>query len=136
MTEQQKAMVQTSFAEVGDIAEIAAALFYHRLFELDPQLKPLFKGDLTEQGRKLMQMLTLAVSTLDHPETLRAKLQQLGARHIGYGVQPHHYQTVGAALIWTLEQGLGAGFTDEVRAAWTTLYTFVAETMQQAAMAV
>lgn len=135
MTQIQKQLVKTSFAQVAKIADIAAALFYQRLFELDPALKPLFKGDLVEQGRKLMQMLALTVGGLEYFETMQPALRQLGARHLSYGVTAEHYQTVGAALLWTLEQGLGTGFTDEVRVAWTAVYTLVAETMQQTAMA-
>lgn len=134
MDKQQKDLVKISFAQVAKISDTAAGLFYQRLFELDPALRAMFKGDLVEQGRKLMQMLALVVGGLDYFETMRSSLQQLGARHIGYGVTAEHYQTVGAALIWTLEQGLGDGFTKDVRAAWTAVYTLVAETMQKAAM--
>jgi hemoglobin-like flavoprotein len=126
----QKALVQTSFAQVRPIADAAAALFYRRLFELDPTLRPLFKGDLKEQGRKLMEMLTLAVKGLDRPEALLPALTLLGRRHAGYGVKEHDYETVGEALLWTLEQGLGPSFTPEVREAWTALYGFVADTMR------
>jgi len=134
MNQTQKQLVKTSFAQIAKIADTASELFYQRLFELDPTLRPMFKGDLVEQGRKLMQMLALVVGGLDYFETMRSSLQQLGARHIGYGVTADHYQTVGAALIWTLEQGLGDGFTQDVRAAWTAVYTLVAGTMQKAAM--
>jgi hemoglobin-like flavoprotein len=126
----QKALVQTSFAQVRPIADAAAALFYRRLFELDPTLRPLFKGDLKEQGRKLMDMLTLAVKGLDRPEALLPALAALGRRHAGYGVNKHDYETVGEALLWTLEQGLGPSFTPDIREAWTALYRFVADTMR------
>jgi hemoglobin-like flavoprotein len=126
----QKALVQTSFAQVRPIADEAAALFYNRLFELDPTLRPLFKGDLKEQGRKLMEMLTLAVKGLDRPEALLPALAALGRRHAGYGVNKHDYETVGEALLWTLEQGLGPSFTPDIREAWTALYRFVADTMR------
>lgn len=131
MNQTQKQLVQTTFAQVAEISDTAAALFYQRLFELDPQLRTLFKGDLREQGRKLMQMLAVAVGNLNYPETLLPALRALGARHRGYGVEARHYETVGTALLWTLEQGLGTAFTDEARAAWTAVYTLVAETMQQ-----
>jgi hemoglobin-like flavoprotein len=131
----QKALVQTSFAQVGPIAETAAALFYGRLFELDPTLRPLFKGDLKEQGRKLMDMLRLAVKGLDRPEALLPALAELGRRHAGYGVNERDYETVGEALLWTLEQGLGPCFTPEIRAAWTALYRLVADTMCAACVA-
>jgi hemoglobin-like flavoprotein len=129
MNTTQKTLVQTSFAQVRPIADEAAALFYSRLFELDPALQPLFKGDMEEQGRKLMDMLTLAVKGLDRPEALLPVLATLGRRHAGYGVKKQDFETVGEALLWTLEQGLGPGFTPEVREAWTDLYRFVADTM-------
>jgi hemoglobin-like flavoprotein len=131
----QKALVQTSFAQVQPIADAAAALFYRRLFELDPTLRPLFKGDMEEQGRKLMEMLALAVKGLDRPDALLPALAALGRRHAGYGVNEHSYETVGAALLWTLEQGLGPGFTPDIREAWAALYRFVADTMRQGATA-
>jgi hemoglobin-like flavoprotein len=126
----QKALVQTSFAQVRPIADTAAAMFYSRLFELNPMLRPLFKGHLEEQGRKLMEVLGLVVRGLDRTEALLPALTLLGRRHEGYGVKEHDYETVGAALLWTLEQGLGPSFTPEVREAWTALYRFVAGTMR------
>jgi len=131
----QKELVQTSFAQVRRIADVAAALFYRRLFELDPTLRSLFKGDLKEQGRKLMDMLTLAVKGLDRPEALLPALAALGRRHAGYGVNEHDYETVGEALIWTLEQGLGPNFTPDVREAWEAVYRLVAGAMREAAVA-
>jgi hemoglobin-like flavoprotein len=131
----QKELVQTSFEQVRPIADAAAALFYNRLFELDPTLRPLFKGDMKEQGRKLMDMITLAVKGLDRPEALLPALAALGRRHAGYGVNKHDYETVGEALLWTLEQGLGPGFTPDVREAWEAVYAFVAGAMREAAVA-
>jgi hemoglobin-like flavoprotein len=128
----QKALVQTSFAQVRPIADAAAALFYSRLFELDPTLRPLFKGPIEEQGRKLMEMLGLAIKGLDRPEALLPALAALGRRHAGYGVNEHDYETVGEALLWTLEQGLGPSFTPQVQEAWAALYRFVADTMRAA----
>lgn len=133
MTNKQKELVQSSFALVAPIAETAAQLFYNRLFEIDPSLRRLFKGNVEEQGRKLMQMLALAVKGLDHPESLLPGLRALGARHEQYGVQARDYATVGAALLWTLECGLGAAFTSEVEEAWLAVYTMIAETMQSRA---
>ena len=128
----QKALVQTSYAQIRPIADAAAALFYRRLFELDPTLRPLFKGDLEEQGGKLMDMIGLAVKALDRPDALLPALATLGRRHAGYGVNEHDYETVGEALIWTLDQGLGPSFTTEIREAWTALYRLVADTMRAA----
>lgn len=114
------------------IADTAAKLFYGRLFELDPELRPLFKSDITEQGRKLMQMIQLAVRGLNDLPALVPAVEQLGRRHVDYGVRNKDYETVGTALLWTLEKGLGEGFTPEVREAWTAVYTLLAGTMQAA----
>jgi len=133
MTEHQIQLIRQSFALVAPISDTAAALFYQRLFELDPALRPMFPASLVGQGRKLMQMLGAAVGLLDKPATLIPTLESLGRRHAGYGVRDEHYATVGSALLWTLEQGLGPAFTPEVRAAWIGLYDVVATTMQRAA---
>ena len=126
-------LVQESFELVKPISETAADLFYGRLFELDNTLRPLFPTDLSEQKKKLMGTLAFAVAGLQNPETIVPAVQQLGRRHAGYGVQPAHYDTVGAALLWTLGQGLGEQFTAEVQEAWTAVYTLLATTMQEAA---
>ena len=133
MTPQQKHLVQTTFAKVAPIADDAAAIFYGRLFELDPSLRPMFTTDLKEQGRKLMRMIGLAVNGLDRLDDLVPVVQQLGARHGGYGVRDEHYDTVATALLWTLERGLGPDFTPEVQDAWVTVYGILASTMKQAA---
>jgi hemoglobin-like flavoprotein len=128
-------LVQDSFKSVAPIADEAAALFYSRLFELDPQLRHLFKGDAKEQGRKLMMMIGAAVRGLSNLKALVPAVESLGRRHVGYGVRPSHYETVGAALLWTLRQGLGVRFTPQVEAAWTQTYTLLANTMKEAAAA-
>lgn len=115
------------------IAEQAAKLFYDRLFALDPALKPLFKGDLVEQGRKLLATLKVAVNGLTKLDKIVPVVRDLGARHAGYGVRDGHYDTVGAALLWILEQGLGDAFTEEVRNAWAATYSLVADVMKDAA---
>jgi hemoglobin-like flavoprotein len=133
MTPRQILLVQTTFAQVEPIAETAAALFYARLFELDPSLRPLFTTDIQEQGRKLMQTIAVAVRGLDNLDALVPAVRALGKRHAGYGVQDQHYETVAAALIWTLEAGLGDAFTPEVREAWATVYWLLADTMKDGA---
>ena len=133
MTPEQIALVRASFAQVLPIADAAAALFYDRLFALDPSLRPLFRDDLTAQGRALMGLLREAVLGLDRLDRLVPDVRALGRRHAGYGVEDRHYATVAAALLWTLERGLGAAFTPETRAAWTAAYTLLATTMQEAA---
>jgi len=135
ITATQKALVQESFALVAPIAETAAWLFYNRLFEVDPSLRPLFKGDIGAQGKMLMQALALSVKSLDRPDLLIPVLQDLGRRHARYGVEDSHYDTVGSALIWTLEKGLGERFTNDVRDAWLAVYTLVSITMKDAARA-
>jgi len=125
--------VKSSFALVAPIAPQAAALFYANLFEADPSLRALFKGDMEAQGAKLMQMIGVAVSKLGEPEVLLPALQSLGKRHAGYGVQDGHYDVVGGALLKTLDQGLGPAFTPEVRAAWTDVYGVMAGVMKDAA---
>jgi nitric oxide dioxygenase len=133
MTPEQVQLVKTSFASVLPIAERAGMMFYDRLFELDPTLRPMFKGEMSEQNRVLMRMIASAVNGLDRLETIVPTVRALGVRHAGYGVVDAHYQTVGEALLWTLQQGLGDGFTPEVAEAWTTAYGLLAGTMQSAA---
>jgi hemoglobin-like flavoprotein len=133
LTPAQKDLVQTSFTSIAAIADDAAILFYQKLFELDPSLKPMFRGDMAEQRKKLMQMLTAAVKGLDRLEQLVPVVQDLGRRHGAYGVTESHYETVGAALLWTLEAGLGRNFTREVKDAWTAVYGLLATTMKDAA---
>lgn len=127
-------LVQQSWAEVAPIAPKAAELFYQNLFAADPGLKRLFKGNMTEQGQKLMQMIGAAVSKLHDLDGLVPVLQSLGKRHAGYGVKEAHYQLVGAALLKTLGQGLGDGFTPAVRAAWTEVYGVMAGVMIEASV--
>lgn len=133
MTPQQTALVQESWAAVTPIADAAADLFYGRLFELDPALKELFPSDLTEQKKKLMQTLAVCVNGLTDLGEIVPAVQALGKRHADYKVQEQHYETVGAALLWTLEQGLGEKFTPEVRDAWIEVYTVLSTTMKEAA---
>jgi hemoglobin-like flavoprotein len=134
MTPEEKKLVTQSFEQVLPIADLAASLFYNRLFELDPALRSMFRGDMQEQGRKLMLMLRVAVANQNRLDVLIPAVGQLGVRHGAYGVQRAHYATVGAALLWTLEQGLGPAFTPEVCTAWTTVYTTLSTIMQQAAV--
>lgn len=122
-------LVQESWKKVAAIAPQAAELFYQNLFVADPSLKSLFKGDMTEQGKKLMQMIDAAVGKLNDLETLVPILQSLGVRHDGYGVKEEHYQTVGGALLKTLGQGLGEDFTPEVKEAWASVYGTMADVM-------
>ena len=135
MTPENQALVRDSFARIVPIAPQAAALFYDRLFALDPALKDLFKGDMQDQGRKLMAMIGIAVGNLDRLETIVASVQTLGRRHATYGVRPEDYDTVAAALLWTLGQGLGEAFTPAVAAAWTETYTILATVMKDQAAA-
>lgn len=133
MTSAEITLVKESFRKVLPIADQAAALFYTRLFELDPSLRALFHGDMAEQGRKLMHMLGMAVAGLDRLEQLVPAVRALGLRHAGYRVRDEHYETVGEALLWTLGRGLGSAFTPEMQAAWAKTYWTLAETMKAGA---
>lgn len=133
MNPQQIALVQTSFAKVEPIADVAAELFYQRLFAIDPTALPLFRGNMEQQGKRLMQMIGVAVKSLHKLDDIVGPVQALGRRHAGYGVLPGHYESVGAALLWTLGQGLGSDFTPEVEAAWAATYGLLATVMQEAA---
>jgi hemoglobin-like flavoprotein len=133
MTPEQVFLVQRSWKQVLPIADTAAELFYGKLFSLDPSVKPLFKGDMKAQGRKLMAMIGTAVNGLTQLQTIVPAVQELGRRHVKYGVKDSHYDTVGAALLWTLEQGLADAFTPDVKAAWTEVYGVLATTMKDAA---
>ena len=132
MNAQQIKLVQSTFAQVVPIAATAADLFYGRLFETEPELRPMFPDDLTEQKKKLMGMLGTAVGGLSRLDVILPAVQSLGRRHAGYGVTADHYAPVGAALLWTLEKGLGEVFTADARAAWAMAYTTLATAMIEA----
>lgn len=117
------------------LAEEAAVLFYARLFKLDPSLRPLFEIDIRRQGIKLMQMLHLVVESLDKMERLIPELHSLGVRHVAYGVEDHHYETVGSALLWTFEKALSPDYTAETNEAWTSLYSLLAQIMKEGSKA-
>lgn len=133
VTTEQISLVRNSWAQVVPIADQAAQLFYGRLFELDPALKPMFKGDMEEQGQKLMRMISIAVDNLDKLDDIVPTIQDLGVKHLDYGVKNADYDTVGAALLWTLGQGLGEAFTTAVMSAWADVYGLLAGTMKDAA---
>lgn len=131
MTPRQMTLVQSSFDRIAPISDTVARLFYDRLFELDPQLRSLFSTDMSEQGRKLMQMLAYCVQGLENLDDLMPAVKALGARHVAYRVADKDYDTVGEALCWTLEKGLGADFTPEMREAWVTVYSLLADAMKR-----
>ncbi|WP_010521624.1 globin family protein [Aquimarina agarivorans] len=133
LTERKKRLVQSSFTKVAPIADKAAEIFYNKLFELDPSVKPMFKGDMKQQGAKLMSMIGTAVNGLDNLEAIVPAVQNLGKNHLAYGVKNEHYDTVGSALLYTLETGLGDDFTPNVKDAWTEVYSVLATTMKDAA---
>ena len=134
MNSEQIQLVQSSFALVRPLSADVGEMFYKRLFILDPSLRPMFKGDLAHQSRMLMVMLDSAVKSLDDLDALVPVARQLGARHVRYGVQKQHYDTVGSALLWTLEKGLGGKFTPAVKEAWATTYELLASVMQLGAI--
>jgi hemoglobin-like flavoprotein len=134
MTPTEIDLIRASWSSVEPIADTAAGLFYGRLFELDPAIERLFRRtDMAAQRKILMQTLTVVVKSLDKLDQLVPAVQALGRRHAGYGVREEHYATVGAALLWTLQQGLGDSFTPPVRAAWAEAYGILASVMIEAA---
>ena len=134
MTPDEVSLIRTSWAAVEPIADTAASLFYGRLFELDPTIERLFRRtDMAAQRKVLMQTLTVVVKSLDRLDQIVPAVQARGRRHAGYGVREAHYATVGSALLWTLEQGLGEAFTPPVRDAWATAYGTLASVMIEAA---
>ena len=133
MTPNQIQLVQDSWKQVLPISDQAAELFYGRLFELEPSYRRLFTTDPTEQGRKLMQMITVAVNGLNRLDTIVPAVEELGLRHLDYDVTEEMYDTVGEALLWTLEQGLGEAFTVDVEMAWIETYQTLADVMKSAA---
>lgn len=122
MTPEDIEYVQSSFAKVAPIADAAAGLFYGRLFEIAPEVKPLFRGDMAEQGRKLMATLAVVVNGLKNLDAILPAAKALAVKHVAYGVTPAHYAPVGEALIWTLGQRLGPDFTPETKEAWLAAY--------------
>jgi hemoglobin-like flavoprotein len=133
MIPKQKMLIQKTWAQAVPIADQAAAIFYQRLFEIDPSTRPLFNTtDMAQQRKKLVQILSVAVSSLDNLGSLSATVADLGRRHAGYGVKDAHYDSVGVALLWTLEQGLGAAWTPEAAAAWKEVYGILSGIMRQA----
>ena len=133
MTPEQAQIIKLTFAQVMRDRDRVGRMFYDRLFSIAPEVKPLFRGDIAEQSRKLMDTLALAVGMLRDMPTLVITLEGLARRHVGYGVKDEHYDKVGEALLWTLEKGLGDAFTTQVRDAWTALYVAVAQIMRDAA---
>lgn len=133
ITQRQKTLVTNSFVEVEKISDVAASIFYKKLFEYDPSLKKLFKHDIKSQGRKLMSALKLAVSSLSNLDALVPVLQKMAVKHVDYGVKAEDYTPVGNALLFALSKGLGEAFTREVKQAWIAVYKTVATVMRQAA---
>jgi hemoglobin-like flavoprotein len=122
MTSEQVALVQQSFAKVAPISEAAAVMFYDRLFEVAPAVKAMFPADMTEQRKKLMATLAVVVNGLSDLDSILPAASALATRHVAYGARPEHYPVVGATLLWTLEKGLGEGWTPELATAWTAAY--------------
>ncbi len=133
MTPAQIAQIRESWNQIQPVAGNVAQLFYGKLLELDPTLKPMFANDMNERGEKLIKVMTIAVNSLDRMATIKPTVREIGKRHVGYGIKQHHYNTVAAAFLWTLEQALGARFTSEVRDAWIEMYNAISTTMKEGA---
>jgi hemoglobin-like flavoprotein len=133
LTEEQKKLVRNSFKKAERMADVVGLIFYQRLFELDPKLRPLFQHSIQEQSKKLMATLKMVVDGLERSHELVASIRALGRRHVQYGVKEQHYETVGEALLWALEKALGTEFPPQARNAWHTVYDWIAATMKEAA---
>jgi len=136
LTPRQKRLVRESFASIGEYADSVVLLFYGRLFEVAPQLRGLFKIEIREQSRKLLDMLTAVVGTLDRFDSLRVQLAELGQRHVGYGVEAAHYEVLVNALMWAFGQALGTEFDQETKAAWQNLLGIISKVMLDGAASV
>jgi hemoglobin-like flavoprotein len=134
MTPEQKRLVENTWKQVAPIADAAAEIFYGRLFEIDPTTRKLFRAtDMVAQRKKLLQTLSFAINGLNDLDALASKVEDLGRRHAGYGVTDPQYDSVGAALLWTLEQGLAQAWTPAVASAWTEVYQLLSRIMRKAA---
>lgn len=133
MTRREQQIVRESFHSVGEVAGPLSLLFYGRLFEREPGLRPMFRGDIAAQGRKLVEMLAAVVENLDRTESLTPMLQAMGQRHVGYGVTARHYDVVEEALLWALGQALEGGFDAEARGAWRAVLGMVSTRMKEGA---
>jgi hemoglobin-like flavoprotein len=133
MTPEQIRLVRDSFPGIAELSRPIALLFYGRLFEVAPEVQPMFKQDIAVQGRKLMEMLTALVTNLDQFEEMEPALKALGQRHAGYGVQPDHYPMVAAALIWAFGLALEGEFSPDLKAAWLAVIEAVAAVMKSGA---
>lgn len=134
MTAEQVKIIRDTWNSIGPITKVVPKIFYDRLFEIDPSTKPLFtRTRMPSQHKKLMESMELVVENANNLDCMIPALEALGRRHVRYGVEDHHYDSVGVALMWTLERGCGAQFDAEARQAWTSVYQFIAGTMRQAA---
>jgi hemoglobin-like flavoprotein len=129
LTPTEVGLIRASFSKATVEPGRTSALFYQKLFELDPTVRALFHGDMHEQGRKLIATLAFVVESLDHLDDLLPTVRELGARHVNYGVKKHHYATVGKALLWSLERSVGRSFTGAARAAWRKAFAVLADAM-------
>jgi hemoglobin-like flavoprotein len=129
MTAEQRRLVRDSFDSLREIYRPVARLFYGKLFELAPTVRPLFHNDIDVQGKKLMDMLNSIVESLDNFDSIRPKLVELGHKHATYGVRNEQYDVLKAALLWTLSQALGTGFDDRTSEAWAAALTAINEVM-------
>ena len=129
MEPRHKELIRDSWQKLRPDVDRAAELFYTRLFEEDPTLRELFTGDVAAQGKRLMTMMGTAVDRLDELEAMTPTLYELGQRHVDYGVQAQHYETFRDALMWTLQNVLGADFYPEVEEAWGAFFEFLSHAM-------
>lgn len=133
MTPSEIKLVQDSFKKVVPIADTAADIFYARLFETNPEVRPMFSDDMAKQKKALMGTLAVAVGSLTDLESILPVVQELGVKHVGYGVKDEHYAVVGETLLYTLEKGLGDDWNPELKDSWTKTYVTLSTAMMDAA---
>ena len=133
MTKERIQLLQQNLVRLLSVSDLTGQLFYKRLFELDPSTRSMFKADMREMTRQLMQTVGMIVTGLSTPGEVMSLVAEYGRKHVEYGVVEAHYDTVRTALLWTLDQILGSEFTPESHAAWTEAYDFIAKVMKDAA---
>ena len=134
MTSHQIVLIKGSWQAAATLGDAVGELFYGRLFEIAPEVKPMFSQiTIKEQSKKLLSMLSYVIHKLDSLQDILDEVAKLAQRHAHYGVRPEHYIVVGEALLWTLEKDLAEKWNDELKEAWTLCYMTLSGAMIQAA---
>ena len=134
MTSHQIGLIKSSWQAASTVGDAVEELFYMRLFEIAPEVEPMFnRTTIKEQSKELLNMFSHIIGKLDRLPDILDEVAKLAQRHVIYGVKPEHYTVLGEALLWTLEKGLGEKWNDELKEAWTRFYTTLSGAMIHAA---